>query len=123
MKILLLISLLLPLSVQAEVLQNPEVKCWHESVDDGAFYCVFLLVLGNRGSNGESVVSEIAAPDEGGEKTLDQAQRACRALGFRRVARFELAKSRAGDEQVRLHESGAELEAAAPSYIEHVSCE
>lgn len=124
MKPLLLFLFLFSTSASAEELTDLEVACWHESVDQGAFQCQFVLVMGKRSSDQSFLVPVLAAPDQGGPKTWGQADLACKSLGFHHAVHFELELPKNEKFQVTLNPSGTGyLAPVVASFVQHVSCE
>lgn len=115
--------LFFPLLAIAAPLRGVEVDCWHKAVDEGAFYCQHVLVMGTD-DGGERIFPELAALDEGGSQTQTQANRACAALGFSYALSSELAYPGKEVNLVTLDEgsqSGWILRGKKP-FIQHLRC-
>lgn len=125
MKYISLFLLFLPSVCLADSLTNIEVNCWNKAVDeDGSFLCQYVMVMGKKESNAQFVVPELLAPDNGGEKTYEQANRACQAMGFSYALRFDLESAEKEILLVRLEERarGGELSLESRPYLQHLNC-
>lgn len=123
MKLFSLLLLFFSTSAFAEGLTNVKIDCWHKGVDDGAFLCQFVMVMGNRSSDQSFVIPALAAPDQGGPKTWEQADLACKEMGFLHSVAFELDDPKNEKLQVTLSESGAYLAPLKGRFVQHLGCE
>lgn len=128
MKIILSAALLLCFFIgsnaKADTLTELEIKCWNQATDDdGSFLCQYVLAMG-KDERQTFVVPSVAAPDEGGPKTEEQADRACRAMGFRYAKRFELVKLEKEETLVRIDATLREgdLRRGVGSILQHIAC-
>lgn len=109
----------------ADALRDLEVKCWSQVVDyDGSSLCQYLLVTGKIGQSDKISVRAVAAPDGNGAKTKEQAERACQAMGYSFVLRFEVETPRKDEDQVVIDGSlkGGSAFTSRGSFIQHLNC-
>jgi len=118
----MILPLLLTLAAQASPLTSVEANCWNKAVDaDGSFLCQYVVIGGRE--NVSYIYPELRAPDGEGNKTFEQANRACELLGFRYAVRFELEKPSKESKQVTLHADGTgELTLSSAPFVQHLNC-
>lgn len=109
----------------AEEITDLEIDCWHKAVDQGSFYCQYVMVMGTKKSSQEFLIPVLAAPDEGGEKTQAQAHLACRVMGFSSAVRFTLENTKEETWQVTLRDkiNTGYLAPVGKKFIQHISCD
>lgn len=119
-----LIFLVSPVFAADDEATEINVSCWHSTIDsDGSFLCEYVTITAK--SDGKMVVPELAAIASNEKKTREQADRACRALGFAYAIRFELENPEREVLQLRLRDflAAGDLVFSRDPFIQHLNCE
>ena len=117
-----LFSLFLPLFIFAGEIPITELEshCWSEAVEEGAFLCQDLFLMGKVEGK---YVYPLRTVDGGDKNAWAQADQACLALGFGYSSGFRLDESTTSADFLRFDPQGsAFLFQSRGTYIRHLLC-